>query len=57
MRNLRKLIGIAILALIAVAILIAMIDSIGWDGAIVAILTGGGLAGSILFAIWLIMGG
>ena len=53
----RKLIGIAILALIAVAILIAMIDSIGWDGAIVAILTGGVLAGLILFAIWLIMGG
>ena len=57
MRKMRKLIGIAILVLIAVAILIAMIDSIGWDGAIVAILTGGVLAGLILFAIWLIMGG
>ena len=52
----RKLIGILILALIAIGLLIAMIDSIGWLGALVVLTFSGVICGLLFIAVWLIWG-
>ncbi len=53
----RKIIGIAILAVIAIGIIAAMVDSIGWEGAVVVLVFAGLLCGAIWFAVYLIFGG
>lgn len=52
----RKVIGILILALIAIALLIAMIDSIGWLGTIIVLTFSGVLCGLMFIAVALIWG-
>lgn len=52
----RKIIGIAILAVIAIGIIAAMVDSIGWEGAAVVLVFSVLLCAAILFAVYLIFG-
>lgn len=52
----RKYIGIAILACIAIGLLIAMIESIGWDGTVIVLSFSGAIVALIFLAVWLIWG-
>lgn len=53
----RKIIGIAILAAVAIGIIAAMVDSIGWEGAVVVLVFAVLLCAAIFFAVYLICGG
>ena len=53
----REIICIAILAGIAIGIIAAMVDSIGWKDAAVALVSGVLLCAAVFFAVYLIFGG
>lgn len=53
----RKIIGIAILAAVAIGIIAAMVDSIGWEGAVVVLVFSALFCAVIFFAVYLICGG
>lgn len=56
MIEMRRLIGILILALIAIVLLIAMIYSLGWLGTLIVLAISGVLYGLIFIAMALIWG-
>lgn len=53
----RKIIGIAILAAIAIGIIAAMVHSIGWEGATVVLVFSALFCAAIFLAVYLICGG